>query len=68
MGPPMLEKEVKKSQSRAAPPLFTQAGGRGMTLSFPYPRLSLRQVRDSEVGKFLDNIVFTDFPLIGAYL
>ena len=26
MGPPMLEKQVKESQSCATPPLFTQAG------------------------------------------
>ena len=26
MGPPMLEKQVKGSQSRVAPPLFAQAG------------------------------------------
>ena len=26
MGPPMLEKQVKESQSRVAPPLFAQAG------------------------------------------
>ena len=26
MGPPIFEKQVKESQSRVAPPLFTQAG------------------------------------------
>ena len=36
-------------------------------LSFPYPGLSLQGVRDSEVGKFADNIAFADFPLLGAY-
>ena len=36
-------------------------------LSFPYLGLSLRGVRDSEAGKFTDNIVFADFPLLGAY-
>ena len=29
--PPMSEKYVKESQSPVVPPLFTQAGGRGMT-------------------------------------
>ena len=36
-------------------------------LSFLYPGLSLRGVRDSEAGKFADNIAFLDFPLLGAY-
>ena len=36
-------------------------------LSFPYPGLSLRGVRDSEDEKFVDNIAFVDFPLLGAY-
>ena len=36
-------------------------------LSFPYLELSLRGVRDSEVGKFANNIAFADFPLLGAY-
>ena len=30
-------------------------------LSFPYPGLSLRGVRDLEVGKFVDNIVLRIF-------
>ena len=31
MGPPMSESQVKESQSRAVPPIFTQGqGGRGM--------------------------------------
>ena len=36
-------------------------------LSFPYPGLFLRGVRDSEAGKFVDNIAFADFLLLGAY-
>ena len=42
-------------------------------LSFPYAGLSLREVRESEAGKFADNIAFAnniafvDFPLLGAY-
>ena len=37
-------------------------------LSFPYQGLSLRGVRDLEARKFVDNIAFTDFPLLGDYL
>ena len=37
MGPPMLEKQVEESQSRAAPPLSAWAGGRGVTvIDIPY--------------------------------
>ena len=37
-------------------------------LSFPYPRLFLRGVRDSEVGTFANNIVFVGFLLLGVCL
>ena len=39
MGPPMLEKQVKESQSRVAPPLFAQVGVGGVTQRHPSPHL-----------------------------
>ena len=37
-------------------------------LSFPCTGLSLRGAKDSEAGKFANNIAFANFPLLGAYV
>ena len=60
LSPPSLKEETFLS-------LSTTSSSLSRILLFPFPGLSLRGVRDSEARKFVDNIAFADFLLLGAY-
>ena len=60
LSPPSLREQIFFSLSTTSSSLSG--------IIFLFPGLSLRGVRDLEAGKFVDNIVFADFPPLSAYL